>query len=109
MTELQPHHSEIQHETQAHLVRPTDLGNRKLLLLASLGLIVVYLLTGTYSGFYGPDAFTNAAQARAFADDQDPILEDMAGFTSPEFRGTVAWFSDAPDGVTSQYPPGTAI
>jgi hypothetical protein len=76
--------------------------------MAAVGLLALYLLTANYSAPYGVDAFTNAAQARAFADDQDPILEEFDGFQSEEFRGSLAWFVDSPDGVTSQYPPGAA-
>ena len=75
----------------------------------AVALFVVYLLTATYSNPYGVDAFTNAAQARAFADDQDPVLEELNGFESTEFQGKVAWFTSSPEGTTSQYPPGTAV
>lgn len=83
-------------------------GRRRFVFMVAFGLFVVYVLTANYSNPYGVDAFTNAAQARAFADDQDPILEEHSGFESSEFQGTLAWFTSSPRGTTSQYPPGTA-
>ena len=84
------------------------LAPRSTILLVSSGLFVLYLLTASYSNPYGADAFTNVAQARAFADDQDRILEELEGLAAPEFRGTVAWFTESPGGTTWQYPPGAA-
>ncbi len=71
-------------------------------------LVVLYSATARYSAPYGVDAFTNAAQARAFAEDQDSTLEEFSGFETDEFRGSLAWFVESPEGVTSQYPPGAA-
>lgn len=78
-------------------------------LSVTAALFGLYLLTASYSNPYGTDALTNAAQARAFADDQDPILEELDGLEAPQFRGVVAWFTESPNGTTSQYPPGTAF
>ncbi len=77
--------------------------------LLTVALFALYLLSASYSNPYGTDAFTNAAQARAFADDQDPILEELDGMEAGELQGVVAWFTESPEGTTSQYPPGTAL
>lgn len=78
-------------------------------LALAVALFVVYLLTARYGHPYGTDAFTNAAQARAFAEDQDPILEELDGLENPRYQGVVAWFTESPGGTTAQYPPGTAL
>lgn len=80
-----------------------------LIALAAVVLFCLYLATANYSSPYGVDAFTNAAQARAFASDQDPIMEELEGLQEDRYRGSLAWFVDSPRGVTSQYPPGAAL
>lgn len=87
--------------------RRTTIGTRTFALLLGTALLCLYLATGEYTHHYGADPFTNAAQARAFADDQDPILEELAGFD--EYNGVLAWFTESPRGTTAQYPPGTAL
>ena len=78
-------------------------------ILLFMGLLFVYLLTGEYGNLYGADPFTNAVQARAFADDQHPVLEELTGLERPQHQGVVAWLVESPGGTTSQYPPGTAL
>ena len=73
------------------------------------GLFALFLATGEYALPYGTDTFTNAVQARAFADDQSPFLEELESISQPEYQGTFHWLVDAPDGPTAQYPPGTAL
>ncbi len=76
-----------------------------LLVLALAGL---YAITATWSTPYNVDAFTNAVQARSFAANQAAIVPEASELAQPQYRGTVGWFTSAPDGVTSQYPPGVA-
>lgn len=83
-------------------------GDKRTVLVVALLLFAVYLATGEYGNPYGTDAFTNAAQARAYAADQHPILEEFDDPTDDRFRGAFAWFTQAPGGTTSQYPPGAA-
>ena len=96
-------HSERDVNTAMNTSRPRNV------VVVAIVLFVLFAATGRYSNFYGTDAFTNAAQARAFAADQDPILEELDGLGTDPFRGTIGWFVDTPEGTTSQYPPGAAV
>ncbi len=89
-------------------MRVTQASDKRAVFVVTLLLFLVYLATAEYSNPYGTDAFSNAAQARAFAADQDPILEEFDGTPDDRFRGAFAWFTQAPGGTTSQYPPGAA-
>ena len=77
--------------------------------LVATVLFIVFVATGHYENHYGTDPLTNAAQARAFADDQHWTLEELEGFAAPRFQGNVAWFEEGVDGPTSKYPPGAAV
>ena len=78
-------------------------------LVLGLTLLILYAATADYTRHYGVDTFTNAAQARSFAANDGVILEELDGFGSERFQGHIAWFTEAPGGTTSQYPPGTAL
>ena len=88
---------------------PVRRASASLVVFVGIVLLALYLATGEYGNIYGTDPFTNAVHARALAEDQDPILEELDGFVTPEFQRFQHWLVDAPDGVTAQYPPGTAI
>lgn len=99
----------MQVEVEVERAPLTKTRDSRLLVAASLALLIVYAFTGTYTNFYGTDAFTNAAQSRAFADDQDPVLEEHADLGTPRDQGLVGWFRRTDEGTVAQYPPGAAL
>ena len=82
---------------------------KRAIVLVGLALFVLYALTATYTNFYGTDAFTNAAFARALADDQSVVLEELEGLETPQNQGIAGWFVESPQGTVAQYPPLTAL
>ncbi len=81
----------------------------RVVLLGFAALGVLLLTTATWSYPYNVDSYTNIVQARAFADDGSPIVEEYAHVVEPKYTGAVVWIVDSPDGPTSQYPPGVAL
>ena len=90
-------------------IHATPAGQGKLFVALSAVFFIIFLITGEYQQPYGVDAFTNAVQARAFAEDQSPILEELDNVALPQYQGTLHWLVSSPNGTTSQYPPGAAL
>lgn len=90
------------------MAEATGHGDSRLVVGSAALLLVLYLLTATWSAPYTPDAYTNAIQARTWAADASPVVDEAAGLEQPDYQGTVAWFVASPDGPTAQYPPGAA-
>ena len=72
------------------------------------GLAALFLLTATWSPPYFVDAYTNALQARSFATGSVAV-DGYDDYLQPPYQGQVTWLVSSESGVTSQYPPGTAL
>ena len=81
---------------------------RRWLLPALVGLAALYAVTATWTTPYNVDAYTNALQARSFADGS-VLVDGYDDYVDPPYQGELTWLVRSPDGTTSQYPPGTAL
>lgn len=85
-----------------------DTGGHRLGMLLLL-LLVLFGATATWSPPYVVDAYTNALQARAFADDGSPIIEEADHLTAEKYAGELVWIVESPRGTVAQYPPGVML
>jgi hypothetical protein len=79
-----------------------------LFLRVALPLLIVYLLTASWTLPYHIDTITNVFTAWELGNDADVFLEDHEVLAEPEYLQTYAWIVPAGDSAAAQYPPGTA-
>ena len=89
--------------------KSSTMSTSRLFLLIAGPLLVVYLLTATYSRPYGIDAFTNVLTAWEIADDGSPYLDDHEHLADPLYTGNVGLVEKVEGGAASRYPPGAAL
>lgn len=80
--------------------------DRRLFLLVFAPLLVLYLLTASWSLPVNKDTFTNALTAWNLGTEQSFYLDQHARFVDDETWG---WLVPARDSVATQYPPGAAL
>jgi hypothetical protein len=76
--------------------------------LVTLPLLVLYLLTASWTLPQSVDTITNVFTASELGTHGDVYLDDQAGLVAPEYLRTYAWVVPAGDSAVSQYPPGAA-
>ena len=81
---------------------------RRWLLPMLAGLAALYAVTATWTTPYFVDAYTNALQARSFAEGSVTV-DGYDDYLDKPYRGQLTWLVPATDGATSQYPPGTGL
>lgn len=77
-----------------------------LFLRVSLPLLVLYLLTASWTLPLSIDTATNVFTAWELASDGDVHLDDHEVLADADYYGTIAWIVPAGDSVAAQYPPG---
>ena len=82
------------------------ISNRRFLLVAAAPLLVIYLLTATWSTPVNKDTLTNALSAWTLGTEGSFYLVEHEEFVD---IGGWGWIVPARDSATSQYPPGAAL
>jgi len=72
-------------------------------------LLILYLLTASWTLPYHIDAVTNVFTAWELGTDGDVFLEDHEALATPEYLQTLAWVVPADGSAVAQYPPGAAL
>ena len=80
-------------------------GSYFLVILAPL--LVVYLLTASWTTVKSPDPLTNAIAAWNLGTEGTVILDEHHGLEN--YSGQPTWIVDSPDGPVSKFPPGAAL
>lgn len=83
------------------------LSERGLFAVVAGPLLVLYLLTATWSYPILNDAFSNSATAWSIANEGTVYLEEYRGHE--ETYGFISWIVPAGDSIASKYPPGAAL
>jgi alpha-1,2-mannosyltransferase len=81
--------------------------SRVLLLVATAA--AIFAATASWGPHYFVDAYTNAMQARSFAADGSPVLEEAEDMVDEKYHGELAWVVSSPRGPAAQYPPGVGL
>ncbi len=72
-------------------------------------LLVLYLLSATWSRPYHIDPFSNVLPAWNLATSGSFYLDEHQVLAGPDYLSNLGWIVPARDSVASQYPPGTAL
>ncbi len=91
------------------LFRALTATDRRLFAAIAGPLLVLYLLTATWSQPYHIDAFSTVLPAWKLGTDGTVLLEDHTALADPDYFRNLGWIVPAEDGVASQYPPGAAL
>ncbi|MBT8216718.1 MAG: hypothetical protein KJO17_07715 [Acidimicrobiia bacterium] len=83
------------------------LSERGLFAVVAGPLLVLYLLTATWTYPLLNDAFSNSATAWSIANEGTVYLEEYRGHE--ETYGFISWIVPAGDSIASKYPPGAAL
>lgn len=81
--------------------------DRLLFAAVSVPLLLVFLVTGSWTVVKSPDVFTNIATSWTIGTSGTIYLDDFSELIP--YRGHASWIVEGPNGAVSQYPPGAAL
>lgn len=87
-------------------LRHGTVGDGRLFAIIAVPLLLVYLVTATWSQPYHIDPLTNVLSAWSLGSEGRLTLDDHTQLTDPDYFRNIAWVVPAGDTAASQYPPG---